>query len=66
MVDESVSLGEINVNRKETDAHLAQVKLALASKCESLARVAGSIPKRNTLKYQAAKFRRAAADLARR
>ena len=54
------------MNSKETNAHLAQVKLALARKCENLARVAGSIPKQNTLKYHAAKFRRAAADLARR
>lgn len=64
-LDESVSLGAFDVNSKEANAHLAQVKLALACKCERLAKVAGSIPKRNTLKYQAAKFRRAAADLAR-
>ncbi len=42
---------------------LAEVKLALALKCERLAKVAGSIPKRNTYLYQAARFRRQLADL---
>lgn len=46
-------------------AKLADVKLALAAKCDRLAKVAHSDPKRKTLMYQAARFRREAADLAR-
>jgi hypothetical protein len=54
------------VNIKESNANLAQVKLALAAKCENLAKLAGSIPKQKTYQYHAAKFRREAADIARR
>lgn len=50
---------------QEKGAKLVDIKLALAGKCERLAKVAGSTPKRKTLMYQAAKFRRQAADLAR-
>jgi hypothetical protein len=48
-----------------TTAKLVQVKLALAEKCERLAKVSKSVPKRNTMLYQAARHRRMAADLAR-
>jgi hypothetical protein len=44
---------------------LAKVKLALAAKCDRLAKVTPSAPRRKTLNYQAAKFRRQAADLTR-
>ena len=50
----------------EVNAKLAQVKLALARKCDNLARLAGSKPRRKTLLNHAAKFRREAADLTRR
>ena len=53
------------MNKAETSANLMQVKLALADKCDRLAKVTASVPKRKTLKYQAAKFRRQAADLSR-
>lgn len=46
--------------------NLVNVKLALAEKCERLAKVSGSIPKQKTLKRQAAKFRRQAGDLSRK
>jgi hypothetical protein len=48
------------------NAKLVQVKIALAEKCERLAKVSGSVPKRNTMLYQAARHRRMAADLARK
>ena len=51
------------MNKAETSAKLAKVKLALADKCDRLAKAAHSVPKRKTLVYQAAKFRRQAADL---
>jgi hypothetical protein len=54
------------VNSKEINAHRAEVKLALARKYENLANLTGSIPKQKTFKHHAAKFRREAADLARR
>jgi hypothetical protein len=53
------------VSKAEVEAKLAQVKLALAGKCESLAKASHSKPKRQTLLKQAAKFRRQAADLSR-
>jgi hypothetical protein len=53
------------MNKKETSAKLAQVKLALADKCERLAKLSNSTPKRKTMLYQAARFRRQAADLSR-
>lgn len=39
---------------------IVDVKMALAAKCERLARVSGSRPKRKTLETQALKFRRQA------
>jgi len=54
------------MNQKERNARLVEVKLALARKHENLARHARSAPKRRTLLNHAAKFRREAADLARR
>lgn len=52
-----------DVSKATKSAKLAQVKLALAEKCDRLIKVSKSAPKRATLKYQAAKFRRQAADL---
>jgi hypothetical protein len=54
------------VSIKEVNAKLVQVKLALARKHENLAKLSGSIPKQKTYQHHAAKFRREAADLARR
>ena len=53
------------MNKKESYANLAQIKLKLAEKCDRLAKVTTSTPKRKTMLYQAAKFRRQAADLSR-
>jgi hypothetical protein len=53
------------MNKKETSANLAKVKLALAEKCERLAKLSTSTPRRKTMLYQAARFRRQAADLTR-
>jgi hypothetical protein len=53
------------MNKAEASKKLAEVKLALAAKCDRLAKVTPSVPRRKTLAYQAAKFRRQAADLAR-
>jgi hypothetical protein len=50
----------------EVSEKLAKVKLALADKCDRLAKAAHSVPKQKTLKRQAAKFRRQAADLTRK
>jgi hypothetical protein len=51
---------------KATDkARLVKIKLALAAKCERLAKVSKSTPKQNTMNYHAARFRRQAADLSR-
>jgi hypothetical protein len=44
---------------------LVKVKLALADKCDRLGKVTTSVPRQRTLKYQAARFRRQAADLSR-
>ena len=53
------------MNKAESNAKLAKVKLALAEKCDRLAKISKSTPKRNTMLYQAARFRRQAADLSR-
>lgn len=45
---------------------LVNTKLALAQKYESLARAAQSTPKRKAFLHHAARFRRQAADLARK
>ena len=51
------------MNKQESKAHRAKVKITLAEKCERLAKLSKSTPKRNTMLYQAARFRRQAADL---
>jgi hypothetical protein len=53
------------MNKAETSRKLAEVKLALAAKCDRLGKVTTSVPRQKTLKYQAARFRRQAADLTR-
>jgi hypothetical protein len=53
------------MNKKESNARLAQIKLALADKCDRLAKVTKSTPRRTTMLHQAARFRRQAADLSR-
>ncbi len=53
------------MNKAEAKANLAKVKVALAEKCDRLVKVTGSIPRKKTLKNQAARFRRQAADLTR-
>ncbi|MEN6458095.1 MAG: hypothetical protein ABFC63_04135 [Thermoguttaceae bacterium] len=53
------------MTKTESKAKLAQVKIALAEKCERRAAVAGSAAKKNTFKWQAGRFRRQAADLTR-
>jgi hypothetical protein len=53
------------MNKAESNRKLAEVKLALAEKCDRLGKVTKSIPRQKTLKVQAARFRRQAADLAR-
>ena len=50
-------------SKAESKAKLVQVKLELAAKCDRLAKLTKSTPRKKTLKYQAAKFRRQAADL---
>ena len=54
------------MNKETANAKLAEVKLALAAKCDRLIKTTKSVPRRKTLTQQAAKFRRQAADLARR
>jgi hypothetical protein len=54
------------VSKATINVKLAQTKLALADKCDRLAKVAHSIPKQKTLNFQAARFRRQAADLTRK
>jgi hypothetical protein len=51
------------VSKATSDAKLAKVKLALADKCDRLIKTSKSTPKKSSLKQQAAKFRRQAADL---
>jgi hypothetical protein len=53
------------MNKKESSAKLAQIKLKLAEKCDRLAKVTTSTPKRESMLHQAARFRRQAADLSR-
>ena len=53
-------------SKREVAHRLAATKTALAEKCDRLAMLSGSKPKRETLTRQAAKFRRAAADLLRK
>jgi hypothetical protein len=53
------------MNKAESNAKLAKVKLTLAEKCDRLAKISKSTPKRNTMVYHAARFRRQAADLSR-
>jgi hypothetical protein len=53
------------MNKAESNAKLAKVKLELAAKCDRIAKLSKSTPKRETMLYQAARFRRQAADLSR-
>jgi len=53
------------MKKAESNAKLAKVKLALAEKCDRLAKTSKSTPKRETMVYHAARFRRQAADLSR-
>jgi hypothetical protein len=53
------------VSKATEKAKLAEVKLALAQKCDRLFNTTTSVPRRKTLIYQAARFRRQAADLTR-
>jgi putative transcriptional regulator len=53
------------MNQAESNAKLAKVKLALAEKCDRLAKISKSTPRRNTMLHHAARFRRQAADLSR-
>jgi hypothetical protein len=54
------------VTKENSIAKLAEVKLALARKCDRLMKTTTSVPRRKTLVQQAAKFRRQAADLTRK
>jgi hypothetical protein len=51
------------MNQKEKNAKLAKVKIALAEKCERLEKSVKSLPRKNSMKYHASRFRRQAADL---
>jgi hypothetical protein len=53
------------MSRTENKAKLAKVKIALAEKCERLSGTVKSLPRQESLKYHAARFRRQAADLTR-
>ena len=53
------------MTKANESAKLVEVKLALAKKCDRLLKTTTSVPRRKTLVYQAAKFRRQAADLTR-
>jgi hypothetical protein len=53
------------MSKADTQKKLAEVKLALAAKCERLIRATKSKPRRKTLMNQLARFRRQAADLLR-
>jgi hypothetical protein len=53
------------VSKVTEKAKLAEVKLALAQKCDRLMLTTQSSPRLKTLKYHAARFRRQAADLTR-
>ena len=54
------------MSKDNASAKLAEVKLALACKCDRLMKTTTSVPRRKTLVQQAAKFRRQAADLLRK
>ncbi len=54
------------MSKAEVSAKLSKVKTELAEKCERLIRSTTSVPKIKKLKNQAARFRRQAADLARK
>ena len=54
------------MTKDKEKAKLAEVKLALARKCDRQMKTITSVPRRKTLVYQAAKFRRQAADLTRK
>ncbi|MBU4271475.1 MAG: hypothetical protein KKA28_06390 [Planctomycetes bacterium] len=54
------------MSKSEANNKLLKVKLALAEKCDRLIQTMTSVPKRKKLTNQAARFRRQAADLARR
>jgi len=51
------------MRKLEQEANLRKVKLALAAKCDRLAKVSKSATKRAKLLRQAARFRRQASDL---
>jgi len=51
------------VAKYQKQASLAEVKQALAAKCERLAQTTGSKPKRKSLLHHAAIFRRQAVDI---
>jgi hypothetical protein len=53
------------MNKSESKANLAKIKIALAEKWERQAKITKSTPKRTTALYQAARARRQAADLMR-
>jgi hypothetical protein len=53
------------MNKAESNAKLVKVKLALAEKCDRIAKITKSTPKAKTMVYHAARFRRQAADLSR-
>jgi len=53
------------MDTKTSNAKLAEIKLALAKKYETLAKVTPSTPRRRTMLYHAARFRRQIADLTR-
>ena len=60
-----IEVERIDMSKATDKARLVKVKLALAEKCERLAKVSKSTPKQNTMNYHAARFRRQAADLSR-
>jgi hypothetical protein len=53
------------MSKADTQKKLAEVKLALAAKCERMILATKSTPRRRTLRNQAARFRRQATDLMR-
>ena len=52
------------MNKTEKCEHLQKVKLALAAKYESLARISGSVVKQRQFLYHADKYRQQASRLA--
>ncbi len=53
-------------NKSEANDNLLKVKLALAEKCDRLIQTTTSVPRRKKLTNQVARFRRQAANIARR